>query len=241
MTTIHQEFIKTNNKDYIPIYYTLPITYKKQKNTKIIIIIEEIFGVNNHIKNLCKRLSKKNYISIAPELFFRLKKIDFTQNIDILRKIISNISDNNILLDIKNVIEWSRQKYNTNKIGITGFCWGGRITWLYTSYYNNFKTAVIWYGKLINNISKQQPIHPLHVVHKIKKPVLGLYGDKDNSIPLDTINQMINLINYYTTNSKILIFKNAQHGFNADYRITYNQKIAKIAWKKMLEWFHKYI
>ncbi len=241
MNTIHQKLIKTDKQDYIPIYYTLPIQYKKQKNNKIIVIIEEIFGINEHIKNLCIRLSQNNYISIAPELFFRLKKINFNQDIDILRKIINKLSDHSILSDLKNVIDWIQQKYHSNKIGITGFCWGGRITWLYTAYYDNFQTAVVWYGKLINNINKQQPVHPLQIVQKIKKPVLGLYGTKDNSIPLVTINQMINLINYYTPNSKILIFKNAQHGFNADYRITYNKEIAKIAWQKMLQWFDKYI
>ncbi len=234
---IKKKCIKTKDKKLLPIYYCIPKknTYKK----KIIIVIEEIFGVNEDIKNICKKISKKKYISVAPELLFRIKNLDFKQNINDLREKVNTLSDKIIINDIINLIQWLKKKYKTNKIGITGFCWGGRITWLFSYFQiSHIKTAVIWYGRLSGIKNYNHPVHPIDIGDKIKIPVLGLYGEKDKSIPLNTVNKMIKKITPINKKNEIIIYKKAQHGFFANYRSTYNKKVAKKAWKKMIDWFN---
>ncbi len=234
---IKKKYIKTKDKNLLPIYYCIP--KKNTSKKKIIIIIEEIFGVNKNIKNICKKISKNKYISVAPELLFRIKNIDFKQNINDLRNKVNTLSDKIIINDIINLIQWLKKKYKTDRIGITGFCWGGRITWLFTYFQTyHIKTAVIWYGRIFGIRNYNHPIHPIDIGNKIKIPVLGLYGEKDESIPLNTVNKMRKKITSINKKNKIIIYKKAQHGFFADYRSTYNKKIAKKAWKKMINWFN---
>ncbi len=237
MKKIKKIYIKTKDKKLLPIYLYKPKNFSFTK--KIIIVIEEIFGVNKNIKSICKKISKHNYLSVAPELLFRIKNINFKQNINNLREQVNTLSDKNIISDIIYMINWLKKKYKTNQIGITGFCWGGRITWL-LSYFqkSHIKTAVIWYGRIVGIKNYNHPIHPLDIGNKIKIPVLGLYGEKDESISLDTVNKMIKKITFKNKKNKIIIYKNAQHGFFADYRNTYNKKIAKKAWKEMINWFN---
>ncbi len=231
-------YLKTNDNKFIPLYFIKPKKINKIK--KFIIVIEEIFGVNENIKNVCKRLSLYNYFSIAPELFFRIKNLNFNQNINDLRKIIEKISDNQIISDINCIVSWIIKKFNTDKIGITGFCWGGRITWLYSYYMKNIKSGVAWYGRLINIKNNKHPIHPLDIGDKIKIPILGLYGEKDISIPKENVINMKKKIKK-KKKCKIILYKEAEHGFYADYRQSYNKKIAEKAWIEMINWFNKYI
>ncbi len=237
---IKKKYIKTKDKNLLPIYLYKPKKFLSSK--KIIIVIEEIFGVNKNIKKICKKISKYNYLSVTPELLFRIKNINFKQNINNLREQVNTLSDKNIISDLIDMINWLKKKYKTNKIGMTGFCWGGRITWLF-SYFQilHIKTAVIWYGRLMDIRNNNHPIHPLDIGSKIKIPVLGLYGEKDKSIPINTVEKMIKKITLNNKKNKIIIYKKAQHGFFADYRLTYNKKIAKKAWKKMINWFKKNI
>ncbi len=232
-------FIKIKNNKLMPIYYA-----KKKKNKKIIIVIEEIFGVNKNIKKFCKRIAKHNYIAIAPELFSTIKNLNFNQNVNLLRIIINKISDKNIYSKLNYLIKWIKMKFKNPKIGITGFCWGGRITWLYT-YYNPqkiIKCSVIWYGRLMGIKNKIHPIHPLDIGNKINIPTLGLYGKKDQSIPIDLVKKMYKKIKKNSSSkNKIIIYKHAEHGFYAEYRKSYHKKSAENAWKKMLNWFKKYI
>ncbi len=237
-----KKYIKTKDKKLLPIYYIEKNNLSLNEEKKIILVIEEIFGVNKNIKKICKKISKHNYITIAPELLFRSKNLNFDQDINTLRKLANNIKDIKVLNDINTLIKWVNKKFKTNKIGITGFCWGGRITWLYSYLYNNIKSSVVWYGKLNDIKNKKHPIHPLDICEKINIPVLGLYGNKDNSIHLNTIKEIKKKIKINKNNkSKIIIYKNAEHGFFADYRPSYNKKISKKAFKKMLSWFNKYI
>ncbi len=242
MSKIKKINIKTKDKNLLPVFYYKPKNFSYFKKKKIILVIEEIFGVNNNIKKICKKISKHKYLSVAPELLFRIKNIDFKQNINKLRDIVNTLSDKIIINDINKVIKFFKKKYKTNKIAITGFCWGGRITWLY-SYFkeSKIKTSVIWYGRINDIKNNQHPIHPIDIGDKIKIPVLGLYGEKDKSIPIKLVNKMSIKINKKNSESKIIIYKNAQHGFFADYRPTYNKKIAKKSWKQMINWFKKKI
>ncbi len=233
---IKKKYIKTKDKKLMPIYYSKKKILKKKK---IIIVIEEIFGVNKNIKNICNKIAKNNYIAIAPELFFRIKKINFNKKTSLLKEIINTIPDNKILSDINNVIKWSKKKYKTKKIGITGFCWGGRITWLYSYFYNtDIKTSVIWYGKLNNVKNNKHPIHPIDIVKKINIPILGLYAEKNKNISISVIKNMIKKIN---KNSKIIIYKNTKNRFIFNYKNSYNKNISKKSWKEMLNWFKKNI
>ncbi len=235
-------FIETKDKKLIPVYYTKKKDFYTNTKKKIILVIEEIFGVNDNIKKICKKISKYNYLTISPELLFRSKNTDFNQDINILRKKANDISDDKILNDINTVIKWAIKKFKTEKIGITGFCWGGRITWLYSYHYKNIKSSVVWYGRLTDIKNNKHPIHPLNIGDKIFIPVLGLYGDKDSSIPIKIVHEMQEKIKQNKKNkSKIIIYNNAEHGFFADYRSSYNKEIAKKAFKKMLNWFNKYI
>ncbi len=239
---IKKKKIKIKNKNLLPIYYCKPKNFSSFKKKKIILVIEEIFGVNNNIKNICKKIAKKKYLSIAPELLYKIKNINFKKNINKLRDIVNTISDNEVINNIDNLVKWVKKKYKTNNIGITGFCWGGRITWLY-SYFNKnkIKTSVIWYGRILDIKNNKHPIHPIDIIDKINIPILGLYGEKDKSIPLSTVNKIIKKIKKNNLDIKIIIYKNAEHGFFADYRPTYNKKIAKKSWKKMISWFKKKI
>ncbi len=220
--------------------YLLPIFYVKKKNIKkkkIIIVIEEIFGVNKNIKNIYINIAKKNYIVIAPELLSRIKNINFNQNIKKLRKTINSIPDKYFLYDLNQIIISFKKKYKTNKIGITGFSWGGRITWLLSYFYNqNIKTSVIWYGKLKNKKNNNQLINPIDIINKIKIPTLGLYEDKDKIIPINIVKKTIKKIKKKKKKIKIIIYKNSNHRFFEN-----NKKISKKALKKMFDWFNKYI
>ncbi len=236
---IKKKYIEIKNKDLLPIYYSKKDSFKKSKNKKIIIVIEEIFGVNQNIKEICLRLTKHNYLAIAPELFFRFKNLDFNQNINSLRIKINDLSDLQIISDIEDLIIWVKNKFNTNKIGLTGFCWGGRISWLYSFYKKNINTAVIWYGRLSGEKNNKHPLHPIDIGEKINIPVLGLYGKKDISIPISIVEKMKDKLN--NLNQKIIIYPNAGHGFYADYRPSYHKESAEHAWKKMIDWFEKYI
>ncbi len=242
MSKIKKINIKTKENNLLPIFYYKPKNFSSFKKRKIILVIEEIFGVNKNIKKICKKISKHKYLSVTPELLFRIKNIDFKKNINKLRDTVNTIPDSIIINDINKVVNFFKKKYKTDRIGITGFCWGGRITWLY-SYFKTYKikTSVIWYGKINDVKNNKHPIHPIDIGSKIKIPVLGLYGEKDKSIPVKLVNKMSIKINKKNSESKIIIYKNVQHGFFTDHRSTYNKKIAQKAWKKMINWFKKKI
>ncbi len=235
---IKKKFLKTKDKHLLPIFY---IKKKNIKEKKIIIVIEEIFGVNEDIKKICINIAKKNYIVIAPELLSRIKDINFNQNINRLRETINSIPDRYFLYDLNQIIIYLKKKYKTNKIGIIGLSWGGRITWLLSYFYNkNIKTSVILYGRLKNKKNNNQSIQPTDIINKIKIPILGLYGDKDKIIPINIIKKTIKKIKK-KKNIKIIIYKNSNHGFIRKKKEIYNKEISKKAYKEIFNWFNKYI
>ncbi len=229
--------IKTKDKKNIPII----IYNNKKKNIKnknVILVISEIFGLNNNIKYICKKLSKNNYISIFPQLFYRIKNIKYDENINILRNKINKLSDKIILSDLDYLISWSKKKFNTNNILMIGLSWGGRITWLY-SYYNKkkIKKSIVLYGRINDIKNKKHPIHPIDFVNKIKIPVLGIYAKNDEIINKKDIYNFKNIIK--NKKIKLIIYKNCKHGFLDKERKTYNKNISKKTWKNILNWFNK--
>ncbi len=239
MKKIKKKKIKIKNGNILPIYYCIPKKFKYQKKKKIIIIIEEIFGINKKIKNICKKISKYKYMSVAPELIFKNKKNNFKKKTKKLKQKINSLLDKNIIFDIIYLINWLKKKYKTNNIGMTGFCWGGRITWLFSYFQNNhIKTSVIWYGKISDVKNYKHPIHPIDIIDKIKIPVLGLYGEKDKNISLNTVKMVKKKITLKNKKNKIIIFKKIKNNFLLNHKSTYNKKIAKKSWKIMINWFN---
>ena len=158
----------------------------------VVLVVQEIFGVHEHIKDLCRRLAKLGYLAIAPELYARQGDVSRLSGIDEIVKIVSKVPDAQVLSDLDATAAWAREsgEGNTEKLGITGFCWGGRIVWLYAAHSPALKAGVAWYGRLVGTPNDLQPQHPIDVASSLKAPVLGLYGAEDKGIPPDTVERM---------------------------------------------------
>src|SRR6476469_4718799 len=224
----------------IPAYRAMPAS---GSNFPVILVIQEIFGVHAHIQDICRRFAKLGYLAIAPEMF--ASEGDFSKITDIheiISKVVSKVPDAQVMSDLDATVEWAQKsgKGNINKLGITGFCWGGRIVWLYSSHNPKVKAGVAWYGRLVADSTALTPKQPIDLAATLKVPVLGLYGGKDDSIPQDTVEKMREVLKTGSSGSEIVLYPDAPHGFNADYRPTYREKEAKDAWKRLQEWFKKH-
>jgi carboxymethylenebutenolidase len=208
-------------------------------NFPVILVVQEIFGVHEHIKDICRRLAKLGYQAIAPELYARQgDPRQYSAIPDILAKIVSKVPDSQVMSDLDACVAWSKNNGgNTARLGITGFCWGGRITWLYTAHNPGVKAAVAWYGKLTGPTSAMNPKHPLDLASVLKAPVLGLYGGLDQGIPLESVDKMQAALAAANQASRIHVYDNAPHAFNADYRPSYRKEEADDGWKRMQGWF----
>jgi carboxymethylenebutenolidase len=232
--------VKVKAKDAeFPAYRAMPA---KGKNFPCVLVVEEIFGVHEHIKDVCRRFAKVGYLAVAPELFARYgdpaKSSDVQQ---IIKEVVSKTPDSTVMADLDATVAWMKKnKGNVTKLGITGFCWGGRIVWLYAAHNPAVKAGGAWYGGLVRPPSELQPKHPIDVAGQIKAPVLGLYGEKDTGIPLDTVEQMRAALQRAGNTSEIVVFPDAPHGFHADYRPSYRADAAKDAWSRLLQWFQRH-
>ncbi|MEH1894857.1 MAG: dienelactone hydrolase family protein [Nostoc sp.] len=223
----------------IPAYRAVPAT---GENFPIVLVIQEIFGVHEHIQDITRRFAKLGYLAIAPELFFREGDVTKLSNIDEIRPIVAKVPDAEVLSDLDATVKWAVKsaKGNADKLAITGFCWGGRITWLYAAHNPKVKAGVAWYGRLVGDATELQPKYPIDIASKLTVPILGLYGGKDTGIPLDTVEQMRDRLKSSSSKSEIIVYPDAPHAFFADYRPSYREKEAKDGWKHLLEWFKKY-
>jgi carboxymethylenebutenolidase len=231
--------VKVPTRDGImPAYRAMP---EKGGPFPVALVVEEIFGVHEHIKDVCRRFAKAGYLAVAPELFARQGDPSQIKEIpDIIAKVVSKVPDAQVMSDLDAAAAWAgKTKGDAAKLGITGFCWGGRIVWLYAAHSKDLKAGVAWYGRLVGQKTELQPKYPLDVVADLKAPVLGLYGGKDQGIPLDTVEQMRKALKEANKPSEIVVYPEAEHGFNADYRPSYNKAAAEDGWKKLLEWFKK--
>ncbi len=209
----------------------------------VVLVVQEIFGVHEHIKDICRRFGKLGHLAVAPELFARQGDVSKIENIgEISSKVVSKVPDAQVMADLDATAAWAQKsgKGNTAKLGITGFCWGGRIVWLYAAHNPKLKAGVAWYGRLVGQPSELQPKHPIDLAGSLKAPVLGLYGGQDQGIPLDTVERMRQALKAANNPSEIVVYPDAPHGFHADYRPSYRPEAAKDGWKRLQEWFKKY-
>jgi carboxymethylenebutenolidase len=210
----------------------------------VVLVVSEIFGAHEYIRDVCRRLAKLGYCAIAPELFARQGDPRQISAIpEILEKITYKTPDAQVLSDLDACVAWAASKgADTSRLAITGFCWGGRIAWLYSAHNPGLKASVAWYGRLVGMTSPITPKHPTELVGELKAPVLGLYGGLDSGIPLETVEAMEKALQQGSPAAKaseIHVYDNAPHAFHADYRPSYRREDAEDGWRKMLAWFRK--
>jgi carboxymethylenebutenolidase len=224
----------------IPAYRAMPET---GKTFPVVLVVQEIFGVHEHIKDMCRRFAKLGHLAIAPEMYSREGDVSKLTNInEIISKVVSKVPDAQVMSDLDATVSWAKRssKGDTNKLAITGFCWGGRIVWLYSAHSRQLKAGVAWYGRLVGSPEELHPKHPVDVAAQLKAPVLGLYGGKDTGIPQDTVEKMRAAIKAAGGKSEIVVYPDAGHGFNADYRPGYDKTAAEDGMRRLKEWFKKY-
>jgi carboxymethylenebutenolidase len=206
-----------------------------------VLVVQEIFGVHEHIKDLCRRLAKSGYMAIATELFARQGDVSKIENVQqIIDTVVSKVPDSQVIIDLDSTAAWAvKNGGSTTRLAITGFCWGGRIVWLYAAHNPKLIAGAAWYGRLEGDKNALTPRNPIDYAAVLKAPVIGFYGGKDTGIPLESIERMRGALKVVGDYSEINVYPEAQHGFNADYRPSYKPDDAQDAWKKMLAWFKK--
>ncbi|MEO6599301.1 MAG: dienelactone hydrolase family protein [Polyangiaceae bacterium] len=230
--------ISTSSGD-IPGYRALPL--KPKAKVPVILVVHEIFGVHEHIKDVCRRFAKAGFYAIAPELFARQGDVSKISDFkEIVSKVVSKVPDAQVMSDLDAAVAFVKKDphADTSKLSITGFCWGGRIVWLYAAQQKSLKAGVAWYGKLVGEKDELHPKRASEVVADLKAPVLGLYGGKDQGIPVETVQLHAQALaassNAYAKASSIHIYPDAGHAFFADYRPSYHQASAEDGWKRAL-------
>ncbi|WP_309735130.1 dienelactone hydrolase family protein [Chamaesiphon sp. OTE_75_metabat_556] len=228
----------------IPAYRAQPAS---GNNFPIILVIQEIFGVHEHIQDVVRRLAKLGYLAIAPELFVRQGDVLKLSNVEEIRAVVAKVPDAQVLADLDATLAWAvkssqgnverEARHQGGRVGITGFCWGGRITWLYAAYNPKVKAGVAWYGRLVGESTTLTPKHPVDIASTLNVPVLGLYGGKDTGIPLESVEQVRTLIKSGRSKSEIVVYPEAPHAFFADYRPSYRETAAKDGWDRLQQWF----
>ena len=222
----------------IPAYQAMPA---EGGPFPVVLVVQEIFGVHEHIKDICRRLAKEGYMAIAPELFARQGDVSGLSINEIL-PIVAKVPDQQVMSDLDAAVAHAAAsgRADTNRLAITGFCWGGRIAWLYAAHNPNLKAAVAWYGRLVGQQSETTPRHPIDIAAELKAPVLGLYGAADQGIPVETVERMRSACEAAGKTCEIIIYPDAPHAFHADYRPSYRPEPAKDGWSRMLAWFRKH-
>jgi carboxymethylenebutenolidase len=198
-----------------------------------------VFGVHEHIRDICRRLAKVGYLAVAPELFARqgdVSKIATAKEIN--DTIVSKVSDEQVMKDLDAAAVWAvKNGGDAKRLAITGFCWGGRIAWLYAAHNARLGAAAAWYGRVTGSPDPLHPTQPIEVAINIKVPVLGLYGGADQGIPVETVEMMRDELKDAGGKSEFVIYPDAPHAFNADYRPSYRKEAAQDGWRRMLAWF----
>ncbi|MBP6719010.1 MAG: dienelactone hydrolase family protein [Rhodoferax sp.] len=226
----------------VPLYYAAPAG---KKNLPVVLVIQEIFGVHAYIADTCRRFAKAGYLAIAPELFARQGDPgQYGEMSKLMSEVVSKVPDAQVMADLDGAVQWAgAHGGNIAKVTITGFCWGGRITWLYAAQ-GRVKAGVAWYGRLVGTASTLTPTHPLELAGQLKAPVLGLYGGEDSGIPLTTVNQMKEALaeggakgNAAAKASEFVLYRTAPHAFHADYRPSYRKEAAEDGFQRALAWF----
>ncbi|MSP50362.1 MAG: carboxymethylenebutenolidase [Alphaproteobacteria bacterium] len=217
-------------------YYAMPGTGGP---FPVVVVIQEVFGVHEHIKDVARRFAKAGYLAVAPDLHGRQGDTTKAPDIQAILAIVNKAPDAQVYADLDSAVAWAKAsgKGDTQRLGVTGFCWGGRMTWMYTAHNPAVKAAAPWYGPITRPATELQPKHPLDVVDQIKIPVLGLYGGADGGIPNDTVEKMQAALKAKGNASEIIIYPDTPHGFHADYRPTYRADKAKDGWTRLMAYF----
>jgi carboxymethylenebutenolidase len=223
----------------LPAYYARPLG---SGPFPIVLVNEEVFGVHHYIADICRRLAKAGYLAVAPEIYARLadmsKLTDFSA---IFRDVVSKAADATVLSDLDASVAWAAaNRGDTGRVGVTGFCRGGRNTWLYAAHNPTLKAAVAWYGPVAGPSTDIQPKTPADVATELKCPLLGLYGGKDGNIRVADVQAAAAAARAAGHTVEIVVYPEAPHGFHADYRPSYRPGDAADGWQRMLAWFRKY-
>lgn len=210
----------------------------------VVLVVQEIFGVHEYIADVCRRLARAGYLAIAPELYARQgDPRAYTEVAKLMSEVVSKVPDAQVLADLDGAVQWAGANGgDLSKVGITGFCWGGRITWLYAAH-GPVKAGVAWYGRLVGQASDLTPKHPVDIAPILKAPVLGLYGEKDAGIPLDTVDKMKAALAQGSAPAKaseFVVYPDAPHAFHADYRPSFRREPAEDGWKRALAWLKQH-
>lgn len=220
----------------IPAYQAMPATGGPFPT---VLVVHEVFGVHQHVKDICRRLAKIGYFAVSPLLFTREGNVTVMNDLASVMAIVGKVPDAQVASDLDATVAWAKTtgSADTSRLGITGFCWGGRQVWLYAAHNQALKAGVAWYGPLEVPQSDLRPKNPIDVVSQLYAPVLGLYGGADMGIPMAQIEQMRTALKAAGKPSEIVVYPDAPHGFNADYRPSYRPEAAKDGWKRMQAWF----
>lgn len=210
----------------------------------VVLVISEIFGVHEYIADVCRRLAHEGYLAVAPDLFARQgDPRAYSEVAKLMSELVSKVPDAQVMADLDGAVQWAgAHGGDLQRVGITGFCWGGRITWLYAAH-GPVKAGVAWYGRLVGQASALNPKHPVDLAPILKAPVLGLYGEKDAGIPLDTIDKMKSALSEGSSAAKasrFVVYPDAPHAFHADYRPSFRKEAAQDGWKRTLAWFKQH-
>ena len=211
----------------------------------VVLVLSEIFGVHEYIADTARRFAKAGYLAIAPELFVRQGDAQsYGEMAKLMAEVISKVPDAQVMADLDATVQWAAANGgDTKKLGVTGFCWGGRQVWLYAAHNPNVKAGVAWYGRLVGQASELNPKHPVDVAAGLNGPVLGLYGAADTGIPLDTIDKMKGALAGGTPAAKassFVVYPDAPHAFHADYRPSFRKEPAEDGWKRATAWFQQH-
>jgi carboxymethylenebutenolidase len=208
----------------------------------VLLVASEIFGVHGHIQDICRRLAHAGFLAIAPNLFERQGDVTRLPSIETILPVVGRVPDAQVMADLDATVAWAARTGggDIHRLGITGFCWGGRITWLYAAHNPALKAGVAWYGRLEGSRPPLQSASALDLAARLKAPVLGLYGGRDDGIPLASVQRMQRALQEADSRSRIVIYPDAPHGFNADYRPGFRADDAADGWRRMLAWFRSH-
>ena len=211
-------------------------------NLPVVLVISVIFGVHEHIADVARRFAKLGYLAIAPELFLRQGDAQgYAEISKLIAEVISKVPDAQVMTDLDATVAWAQANGgDTSKLGITGFCWGGRVTWMYSAHNPKVKAGVAWYGRLVGAPNPLSPTNPVDVVGKLNAPVLGLYGGADSGIPQESVDKMKAALangNDAAKRSEFVVYPDTPHAFHADYRPSYRKEAADDGWKRAMAWF----
>jgi carboxymethylenebutenolidase len=221
----------------VPAYRAMPAG---AKDLPLLLVVQEIFGVHEHIRDVCRRLAKLGYMAVAPELYARQGDVSKLTDMKEIFAVVEKVPDKQVMLDLDDTMSWARKNgANATQLGITGFCWGGRIVWLYCAHNPMVAAGVAWYGRLEGQTNELRPTFPIDVAPTLKVPVLGLYGGADTGISQESVEKMRTALKSANGKSQIVVYPDVPHAFFADYRPSYRKEAAEDGWKRMLAWFKK--